>query len=182
MLVGMAADEPTARFVVRPARPGDVAAAVDLLETVAAEGRWIGTEAPVDRDERLGGFARSLGRDDEALFVAVADGELIGQLWLTRRPYGVAELGMLVAPGWRGRRVGSALLRAGLEWARASGAHKVALQHWPHNAAAGALYRRFGFVEEGRLRRHYPRRNGELWDAVVMGLVLDHHMPGSSLS
>jgi hypothetical protein len=36
-------------------------------------------------------------------------------------------------------------------------------------------------VEEGRLRRHYPRRNGELWDAIVMGLVLDEERPGSSL-
>jgi hypothetical protein len=34
-------------------------------------------------------------------------------------------------------------------------------------------------VEEGRLRRHYRRRNGELWDAVVMGLVFDTTTPGS---
>jgi RimJ/RimL family protein N-acetyltransferase len=43
---------------------------------------------------------------------------------------------------------------------------------WPHNDRAIALYEKLGFVEEGRLRRHYRRRNGELWDAVVMGLVL----------
>ena len=52
---------------------------------------------------------------------------------------------------------------------------------WPHNHAARRLYRRHGFVEEGRLRRHYSRRNGELWDAVVMGLVLDEERPGSSI-
>ncbi|MDQ3574430.1 MAG: hypothetical protein M3404_05830, partial [Actinomycetota bacterium] len=61
-------------------------------------------------------------------------------------------------------------------------AHKVALQVWPHNHGALALYRKFGFVQEGLLRRHYPRRNGELWDAVVMGLVLNEDAPGSSLS
>jgi RimJ/RimL family protein N-acetyltransferase len=55
----------------------------------------------------------------------------------------------------------------------------VALQVWPHNHAARALYRRFGFADEGLLRRHYRRRNGELWDAVVMGLVLDESSPGS---
>jgi len=30
----------------------------------------------------------------------------------------------------------------------------------------------FGFQREGLLRRHYRRRNGELWDTVVMGLPL----------
>ncbi|HEX8927664.1 MAG TPA: GNAT family N-acetyltransferase, partial [Actinomycetota bacterium] len=80
--------------------------------------------------------------------------------------------GMLVAPGWRGQGLGTALLRAGIAWARGVGAHKVALQVWPHNQAAIALYEKLGFQREGLLRRHYRRRNGELWDAVVMGLLL----------
>jgi len=84
----------------------------------------------------------------------------------------VAEFGMLVAADARGRGVGSALLSAAIEWARETGAHKVSLQVWPHNEAGIALYRKFGFEQEGRLRRHYRRRNGELWDAVVMGLLL----------
>lgn len=92
--------------------------------------------------------------------------------------YGVADLGMLVADGWRGRGVGSALLVAGIDWARQAGAHKVALQVWPHNQAAIALYEKFGFGREGLLRRHYRRRNGELWDAVVMGLLLDPDRAG----
>ncbi len=59
------------------------------------------------------------------------------------------------------------------------GAHKVSLQVWPHNGAARRLYRRLGFEEEGRIRRHYRRRNGQLWDAIIMGMVLDHESPGS---
>jgi putative acetyltransferase len=74
--------------------------------------------------------------------------------------------------------VGSALVAAALAAACASGAHKVALQAWPNNTAALSLYTKFGFVEEGRLRRHYRRRDGSLWDAVVMGLVLDERSPG----
>ncbi|MGH9178809.1 MAG: GNAT family N-acetyltransferase, partial [Acidimicrobiales bacterium] len=97
----------------------------------------------------------------------------VGHIGLSLRPWGVADLGMLVAAGWRGQGVGAALMRSGLDWAREAGAHKIALQVWPHNEAALALYRKFGFVEEGRLRRHYRRRDGELWDAVLMGLLLD---------
>ena len=162
-----------AGVTVRPAREEDIDAMVDLLAAVAEEGRWIATEAPVDRQRRRQGFAETMEADDAVLLVADAGGRLVGELslWLAR--YGVADLGMLVAAGWRQRGVGSALLRAGIDRARQAGAHKIALQVWPHNRAAIALYERFGFQHEGRLRRHYRRRSGELWDAIVMGLPLD---------
>jgi hypothetical protein len=35
-----------------------------------------------------------------------------------------------------------------------------------------AWYER-GFVEEARLRKQYRRQSGELWDVLVMGLVLE---------
>jgi len=164
---------PTAtEVVVRPAREQDLDAIVELFVEVAAEGRWIGTEPPVDRDRRRRRLAETLDQDHEVVLVAEAGGRIVGQLGMDLAGYGVADLGMLVSEGWRGRGVGSALLRAGIEWARGAGAHKVALQVWPHNAAALALYEKFGFQREGLLRGHYRRRNGELWDAIVMGLPL----------
>jgi RimJ/RimL family protein N-acetyltransferase len=162
---------------VRPARPGDLDALVELYADVAAEGRWIAAEAPVDRAMRHRRMSELLDRDDARLLVAVAGGELVGELGIELARYGVADLGMLVAAAWRGRGVGSALVAAALAWARQAGAHKVALQVWPHNQAAIALYEKFGFQREGLLRRHYRRRNGELWDAVVMGRLLDEDEP-----
>jgi RimJ/RimL family protein N-acetyltransferase len=70
-------------------------------------------------------------------------------------------------------------MEAGIAWAREHGAHKVTLTVWPHNRSAIALYAKVGFVEEGRFRRQYRRRNGELWDAIAMGLVLDQESPGA---
>ncbi len=99
-------------------------------------------------------------------------GAIIGHVFVGLTSYGVTDLGMMVASDERGRGVGSALLAAAIAWARDAGAHKVALQAWPHNEAAIALYRKFGFEHEGVLRRHYRRRNGDLWDAVIMGLPL----------
>jgi ribosomal protein S18 acetylase RimI-like enzyme len=43
---------------------------------------------------------------------------------------------------------------------------------WPHNAAAIALYRKYGFVEEGHRVKQIRRQSGELWDIVEMGLLL----------
>jgi ribosomal protein S18 acetylase RimI-like enzyme len=68
--------------------------------------------------------------------------------------------------------VGSALMVAAIEWAREQGLHKLSLSVWPQNAAAIALYRKYGFVEEGRRRKQIRRQSGELWDVVDMGLLL----------
>jgi len=74
-----------AGVTVRPAREEDIDAMVDLLAAVAEEGRWIATEAPVDRDRRRRRWAEDLQRDDVGLFVADAGGELVGQLGLAHR-------------------------------------------------------------------------------------------------
>ena len=163
----------------------DVEGCVDVLETVVNEGLWLGAQPPFDRADRRERLLADLARERATSFVAVADEDgqerVVGHLHLHVAPYGVADFGMCVAPEHRGRGVGRALVAAAIEAARRLGAHKVTLQVWPHNGPARRLYRRFGFVDEGRLRRHYERRNGELWDAIVMGLVLDEERPGSSL-
>ena len=166
--------------LVRRARPEDVDAIVDLFEAVVDEGRWLGSEPPVDRVTQRERFLEHIdGSAPGASVVAVAGDRIVGHARVDLAPYNVAGLGMMVDARWRGRGVGGALVEAIVEAARELGAHKIALQVWPHNEAGLRLYRRHGFVEEGFLRRHYPRRNGELWDAVIMGLVLDETSPGS---
>lgn len=165
---------------VRRADPGDVDAVVELFAAVVDEDRWLGTQPPVDRDVERSRFLAEMDPSSEnASLVAVVDDEMVGHARVDLTPYKVAGLGMMVDARWRGRGVGGALVRAAIEAASELGAHKVALQVWPHNDVARRLYLRHGFLEEGLLRRHYPRRNGELWDAVIMGLVLDETSPGS---
>jgi ribosomal protein S18 acetylase RimI-like enzyme len=164
---------PEGPVAVRRATVDDVDGVVAMLVEVAGEGRWIATEAPVDVEGRRRRMVEDIEREDAIVLVAEAGGEPVGQLGLHLARYGVADLGMAVAAGWRGRGIGSALLAEAVDQARAAGAHKIALQVWPHNAAAIALYERFGFQREGYLTRHYRRRSGELWDAVIMGLRLD---------
>lgn len=154
-------------FVVRPAQPEDAEELALLYAAVAAERIYIGGEPPVDLDER----ARRFREHEDGHFVAAADDELVGQLAAFSHR-GVGELGMMVADGWRGRGVGSALMDAALAWSREQQLHKLTLEVWPHNEAAIALYRKFGFVEEGRRVKHHRRANGELWDSILMGLAL----------
>lgn len=158
------------RAQVRRAVAGDVTAMVAMMEAVAGEGRWIGSELPLDVEERIARFTTALEDADHLSLVVERDQVLVGNLGLGHDGIGHAELGMMLLPEVRGQGLGSALMGEAIAWADAHPVvHKIVLQVWPHNEAARALYRRHGFEEEGRLRRHWRRRNGELWDAIIMG-------------
>jgi RimJ/RimL family protein N-acetyltransferase len=158
---------------VRTAGAEDVPALVRSIAAVAEERMWINTEPPVDETALRERFTLSIESESDFVLVADADGELIGDLGVQgvtpRRP---PSFGMSVDARWRGRGVGSALLAEAIGRTRSMGAWKLWLEVFPHNEAAIALYRKFGFVEEGLLRAHYRRANGELWDVTVMGLPL----------
>ncbi|HUS60890.1 MAG TPA: GNAT family protein [Acidimicrobiales bacterium] len=169
-----------ADFVVREATEADFDQWFEVFEAVAAEAKWVGSEAPMDRDRRRAGYLETLVRNDATTFVVEGDGTVVGALGIHGGSPGLYDLGMFLAPEWRGRGAGSALMECCLAWAREHAAHKITLTLWPHNVAARALYEKFGFTVEGRFRRHYRRKSGELWDAVAMGLVLDDESPGSA--
>jgi RimJ/RimL family protein N-acetyltransferase len=153
-------------FVIRAAEEEDRVPLAEIMAAVAVEGDKIATEPPVDIEARASNWHL------EGTLVAVAGTEIVGSLHVEASRFGFGEIGMVVVREWRRRGVGSALLAAAIEWSRDYGLHKLSLGVFPHNDAAIALYRRFGFVEEGRRLNHIRRANGELWDVVEMGFVL----------
>lgn len=155
---------------VRPLADADLEPALALFEEVAAEGRWLANEPPVDRRE-VGARWRDLMKTGEGTILVAEDG---GPPLGLAAMVGLAspELGMLVRAGRRGEGIGDALVRACIAWAAGRGAREVVLHVFPHNAPAIALYRKHGFEERARLRGAYPRRNGERWDAIRMTLAL----------
>jgi RimJ/RimL family protein N-acetyltransferase len=172
-----AVPSPLSSYTLRLAEPADFDAYMDAFEAVAAEGRWMGAEAPLDRDARRAGFDRAVEGDNSVLFLADAGGSILGSIYASVSG-GVVDLGMFVAGVHRGGGVGSALLEAVIDWARAQKAHKISLAVWPTNHPAIGLYARYGFRIEGTRRRHYRRRSGALWNATWMGLILDHDTAG----
>lgn len=79
---------------------------------------------------------------------------------------------MMVAPGWRGRGIGTRLVKEGIGWARENGAERIGLDVFPDNAAAIALYEKLGFRRIGVVRGRHVRRGGEVRDALLMELRL----------
>lgn len=151
---------------VRAARDDDRLAMATLFAAVASERTGVATEPPVNVEERAAAW--TLDGD----IVADADGVVVGSIHVRASRHGYGEIGMAVAKEWRGRGVGSALMSAAVDWAREQELHKLSLGVFPHNDAAIALYRKFGFVEEGRRIKQFRRESGELWDCVEMGLLL----------
>ncbi len=70
-----------------------------------------------------------------------------------------------VDPRWRRRGIAGALLEAALDFGRGRGARRAFLEVRISNAAAQALYRRFGFEPAGIRRRYYDH---PIEDALIM--------------
>ncbi len=140
------------------------------VDSVAKERRYLAMlEAPsLARTRRL--VLDSL-RAGAVHVVAVSAGEVIG--WCDLRPKAAsslqhsAVLGMGVVAGYRGQGIGSRMLAATLDLAWAGGIRRAELIVRSDNAPAIALYRRFGFVEEGTCR-NYVCIDGIDYDALLM--------------
>lgn len=157
---------------IRGARPKDARGVVKLLADVAAEGKYLRMEDQTPTPRQLQRRFRRGQEDEHAVLVAVVGREIVGHLDVAREAGNVtrhvASLGMAVAKEWRRRGVGAALIREALDWARRVGVEKLGLAVYPHNVAAVSLYRRFGFVEEGRLTGHSKKASG-YEDEIIMG-------------
>ncbi len=69
---------------------------------------------------------------------------------------------------WRNRKVGAALLQAGLNHMAEFGAASMVLEVDEHNLAARALYARFGFQAVATRQGYYPLKDGTRASALVM--------------
>ena len=112
------------------------------------------------------------GKTDLAL-VAEREGEVVGSAGLhpvgpaTRRRH-AAMLGISVAREHQGSGVGAALMQAMCEYADGWGqVLRIELTVFADNQRAIALYERFGFEHEGRLRG-YALRAGVYEDVLTM--------------
>lgn len=80
-------------------------------------------------------------------------------------------LGMGLLPAYRGKGIGSKLLEKVIVKAKEFGLEKIELHVYTTNESAIALYKKFGFEEEGIIKR-YRKLNGEYFDCLAMAKFL----------
>lgn len=160
-------------ILVRPLEPSDAA---DLQRLATARDVMHGTLQMPSRSranvEKRYADVSDPGRHN---YVAEIDKRVVGMAGLminaATRTRHSAELYIMVHDDFQGRGVGKALMQAIVELADDFiGLVRIQLEVNTDNARAIALYERFGFVREGRLRANVLR-SGVLIDSYVMGRV-----------
>lgn len=160
-------------ITIRRARPDDAAAIAAMMGDPAVypglmQMPFASEEA--HRTRLVEGLAP--GKVDLSL-VAERGGKIVGGSGLhpasaSLRRRHVMMLGISVIPEAQGQGVGTALMQAMCDYAdRWMGSLRIELTVYVDNAAAIALYRKFGFEMEGR-HRGYAMRDGSYVDAFAM--------------
>ena len=159
-------------LTLRRAHPDDAAAVAAWMADPAVFAQLLQMPHPSAEFWRERLAANKAGGGELAL-VAVQCGQPVGMaslhepraVWRRRHAMG---LGISVARGAHGQGVGSALMRELLHYAdHWANLMRVELTVFADNARAIALYRRFGFREEGRMQA-YAWRDGAYADCLSM--------------
>jgi GNAT superfamily N-acetyltransferase len=124
------------------------AAAVADSESLAGLSRQLGY--PVDVEEMRKRLKRIGDRADNALFVAVAEGKVIGWIQVIAREVLVADRhaeigGLVVDESYRGRGGGQALMKQAESWAREHGCRAVVVRTNVVRALAHTFYEKIGY-------------------------------------
>ncbi|HVB49038.1 MAG TPA: ribosomal protein S18-alanine N-acetyltransferase [Burkholderiales bacterium] len=117
-----------------------------------------------------GNFADSLRAQYECRTWRLGD-ELVGYFVLMVAAGETHLLNLSIAAAWQCKGHGGALLMEALGVAREHGARHLFLEVRPSNAAALALYERFGFRRIAVRRGYYPAHDGRE-DALVLSRPL----------
>jgi ribosomal protein S18 acetylase RimI-like enzyme len=155
---------------VVPTERRHIAGFREVLDSVARERRYLAfLEAPSATQMRR--FVLNNLRNGNPQFVAVEDDRVLGWCDVVPKRHvtlrHVGALGMGIAAPYRSQGIGKALLQATIEAAAARGISRIELLVRADNEHAIALYRRFGFELEGRLR-NYLIVDGAAHDVLAM--------------
>ena len=122
-------------------------------------------------------FIRSTQDSENSLsLIAISDGKIVGSLNLRgqhrKRLSHVGEFGISILKKFWGQGIAQSLIKDMFLWAKKHGKiKKINLQVLEDNDNAIKLYKKMGFIEEGRLSKHFYVNN-KYSDSILMGKFL----------
>jgi ribosomal protein S18 acetylase RimI-like enzyme len=167
--------------VIRTAAADDAPETLALFRSVVDEGLYTVQTPPelriTDTDEQA--YIEADRENPGSLcLVATVDGAVIGTVRAQAEPYRrtrhFADIdSMWVHASWRRGGVAAHLLGALISWVQQHPEiEKLGLYVFSTNTSAISLYRRHGFVIEGRYPRDMKFEDGSYVDTVAMGLLV----------
>lgn len=166
-------------IIYRPARPVD-ADQIHRLLTVMAEEEGALLLAPdeISPEDIRDRIRNATNRRNRFFHVATKDEIVLGMVALESGPYRsmghVRFMNLAVDPHHRRKGIGRELTRVAMEWAyQTPSVAKIEIQLREANTAAFKLMQSFGFVLEGRLKKHGRTPSGKDINELILALFVD---------
>ena len=146
------------KITIRPARPDDAAAIIAGVRSSAQERSYVlmevyGKDAATQR-----AYIERLDREHNLFLVATVEGQIVGILalldsLLCATPEPGLSVGVHIVHDWRGRGIGSAMLRYATRWAKAHDYRRLEADIFTTNERSLHLFNKSGFREDACRRR-----------------------------
>jgi RimJ/RimL family protein N-acetyltransferase len=167
--------------VIRRAIPSDASAFLSFMATAGGESDNLVTDASglSFTVEKESAYLRSRLESKNCITLLAFEGDaLVGCIGCDTSPRArishIGEIGITVLKAYWGKGIGRDLLSSLIAWAKdpATGIRKLDLSVRSDNERAIALYRKFGFEEEGKISR-LMQIDGVFCDGIRMALLVD---------
>lgn len=125
--------------------------------------------------EKVSAFQKSLISKNGPVYYAIQGDQVVG--WCDVFPMTNPRhahrggLGMGLLPEFRGKGLGGKLLKSVLDHSKKFGLEKIELNVYTSNEPAIALYKKFGFEQEGLIRK-YRKLDEKYFDCLAMAKFL----------
>lgn len=164
------------KLVVRSAVPDNAQALLEHAHRILAEDQYNVTtleEFKLTAEKERDWIQQHIDEPGQIILVAELGSCIVGMLSFEngarKRLAHQGALHMSVQPEFREKGIGSALLQSLIGWAKDNPIiEKLALDVFATNQAAIRLYKKNGFLEEGRRVRGVKIADGEYTDVIIM--------------
>lgn len=168
------------KIMIRKVNKSDAKALIEYLNVIGGESDFLtfgigqfGISVEQEED-----FIEGVLQNKNALFIiAEVNGKVVGNLNFSggqrQRTAHVGEFGVSILKEYWGNGIGEELIKYLISWSKSSGIiRKINLRVRTDNIRGINLYKKFGFLEEGIVKRDFLI-NDEFYDSLLMGLMID---------
>ena len=161
---------------IRKAKVEDALAIVTAEKEIAETPGYFCSQPNELSEQNVIKTIKSFSGSEKGIYlVAERDGKIVGHAFLEpmylKSIRHVAQLSIGVHHGWQEKGIGTALMEELIDWAKQSAfIEKIELNVRASNSRAIALYKKMGFVKEGRLKNRIKVNDTHYIDDVLMAL------------
>ena len=168
------------KLIVKEAEPSEAKELIRYVASVGGESDFLtfgAGEYKISLEQEIKFIHGSIETDNQAILIGWVQNEIVGCVtfragkWQKVKHTG--EFGVTVSKKNWGLGIGTLITEALLNWAQDSKIiRKINLRVRSDNDRAIAVYKKLGFIEEGKITREFYI-DGEFFDNILFGLAID---------